>query len=54
MFGDTSNCKGVPYFFKATWILVLIMIDISFETTSSKCIPLQLLGFEESPFYEGF
>ena len=54
MFGDDSNCKGLLYFFKASLILGFIIIDISFETTSSKLIPLQLFGFEESPFLEGF
>ena len=54
MFGDAPNCSGVPYFFKASLILVFIIIDISFETTSSKLIPLQLFGFEDSPFLEGF
>ena len=46
MFGDDSNCKGVPYFLKASWILGFIMIDISFKTTSSKLMLLELFGFE--------
>ena len=51
--GETPNCKGVPYFFKLFWILELSIIDISFETTSSKLIPLQLFGCEVSSFFEG-
>ena len=50
--GDAPNCKGVPCFFKAIWSLILRIIDINFETTSSKLIPLQfILGFEVSPFF---
>ena len=49
--GDVPNCKGVPYFSKAIWSLVLRIIDINFETISSKLIPLQLLGFKVSPFF---
>ena len=52
--GDTPNCKRVPYFFKVFWILVLSIIDISFETTSSKLIPLQLFGCEASSFFDFF
>ena len=43
--------SGQPMFRDApNWILVFITIDLRLETTSSKLMPLKLLGFKESPF----
>ena len=51
VFGDEPNWKGMPSILRADWSLLVIIIDITFEVTSNKLIPLQLLVFDQSPFF---
>ena len=47
--GVDPNCVGIPSIFSADCNLLVITIDITFDVTSNKLIPLQLFGLVRSP-----
>ena len=54
VFGNAPNHNGVPNLSKTYCRRIVIMSDISIETTSKKLIPLQLLRLERSSFLKYF
>ena len=48
--GVDPNCVGIHLMFSADCNLLVITIDIIFDVTSNKFIPLQLFGLVRSPF----
>ena len=52
--GVDPNCVGIPSMFSADCNLLVITIDINFDVTSNKSIPLQLYGLVWSPFLVRF
>ena len=52
--GVDPNCVGIPSIFSADCNLLVITIDITFDVTSNKFIPLKLFGLVRSPFFVVF
>ena len=49
--GVDPNCVGIPSMFSADYNLLVITIDITFDVTSNKFIPLQFFGLVRYPFF---
>ena len=49
--GVDPNCVGIPSMFSADYNVLVISIDITFDVTSNKFIPLQLFELVRSPFF---
>ena len=52
--GVDQNRVEIPSMFSADCNVLVISIDITFDVTSNKVIPIQLFSLVKSPFFVGF